>query len=94
MGKEKKRKKSGGSKTRERKSGQLKLFSSAELQDFTSVRQSKHSLSVSNSDDKEWQLKLFTPNENNLNTATHLTWEIGGYKDCEIKFDSLNPLMN
>ena len=93
MGKEKKKKKSGERKTRERKSGHLKLFSSAELQDFTSARQSKHRLSVSNSDDHDWQLRLFSPNENNLNTATHLTWEIGGYKDCEIKFDSLNPLM-
>ena len=86
MGKEKKRKKSSERKTKERKSGHLKLFSSAELQDFTSVRQSKHRLSVSNSDDNDWQLRLFSPNENNLNTATHLTWEIGGYKDCEIKF--------
>ena len=93
MAKEKKKRKSGEKKTKGRKSGHLKLFSSAELQDFASTRQSKHRLSVSNSDDNEWQLKLFSPKENNLNAASHLTWEIGGYKDCEIKFDSLNPLM-
>ena len=93
MGKEKKKKKSGERRVKDRKSGHLKLFSFAELQDFTSARQSKHRLSVTNSDDHDWQLKLFSPNESNINTATHLTWEIGGYKDCEIKFDSLNPLM-
>ena len=55
MAKEKKKKrKSGERKTKKRKSGQLKLFSSAELQDFTSTRQSKHRLSVSNSDDNDW----------------------------------------
>ena len=93
MGKDKKKKKVKESRNREKKSGHLKVFSSTELQDFTSARQSKHKLSISNSDDHDWQLKLFSPNENNLNSATHLTWTIGGYKDCEIKFDSLNPLM-
>ena len=88
MGKDKKKKKARESGKREKKSGHLKLFSSAELQDFTSARQSKHKLSISNSDDHDWQLKLFSPNENNLDNATHLTWTIGGYKDCEIKFDS------
>ena len=64
MGKDKKKKKVKESRNREKKSGHLKVFSSTELQDFTSARQSKHKLSISNSDDHDWQLKLFSPNEN------------------------------
>ena len=90
MGKEKKKKKRESSKRKS--SGHLKLFSSSELQDFASIRQSKNKLSLSHSDDSDWQLKLFSPNEKSINTASHLTWTIGGYQDAELKFDSLNPL--
>ena len=90
MGKEKKAKKKESSK--KKSSGHLKLFSSSELQDFTSIRQSKNKLTLSHSDDSDWQLKLFSPNEKSINAASHLTWTIGGYQDAELKFDSLNPL--
>ena len=91
MGKEKKKKRKESSK--KRSSGHLKLFSSSEQQDFTSIRQSKNKLTFSPSDDSNWQLKLFAPNEKSINDTSHLTWTIGGYQDAELKFDPLNPLI-
>ena len=97
MGREKKKKKEKKKKSLKKNktkvTGKLKLFSLSELEDQSSLRQSRAKIALSSSDDASWQLKLFSPNENDINAANHLTWTIGGFRESEIKFDPLNPLM-
>ena len=96
MGKEIKKSKERGEKRRrdgKKVSRQLTILSGSEFENVSAAAQSKTKIDLSNSDDSEWELVEFSPMEGNINNAHHLTWNIGGYRDAEFKFDPINTIV-
>ena len=97
MGKERKKSKreKGEIQRRDGKkaSRRLSILSGSEFENVSAAAQSKTKIDLSNSDDSEWELVEFSPMEDNINNAHHLTWNIGGFRDAEFKFDPVNSLV-
>ena len=71
----------------------IELLSAADLEELAAIKQAKSLLKVSPSDRTQWRPMLFEPNEQNINAAHHLTWNIGPFRDAEFKFHDKHPLM-
>ena len=91
--KEKKQKKSKQEKGNKKEVKGLKLLSQTEFETIARIREARTNLHVSNSDSDNWKLTFFSPNENNINTANRLTFNIGPYRDHELKFHETHPLI-
>ena len=76
-----------------RNKNSIKLLSTAELEEIAAIKQGKSKLKVSASDRTQWHPMLFTPNEDNINEANKLSWNIGPFRDAEFKFHDSHPLM-
>ena len=88
----KKKKRNDGSHSEKRKKV-LQISSNAEIEEAAAVKQAKSSMMISASDKSQWNLMFFSPNENNINAAEKLTWNIGPFRDAEFKFHKLHPLV-
>ena len=71
----------------------LQISSNAEIEEAAAVKQAKSSMMISASDKSQWNLMFFSPNENNINSAEKLTWNIGPFRDAEFKFHKIHPLI-
>ena len=71
----------------------LQISSNAEIEEAAAVKQAKSSMMISASDKSQWNLMFFSPNENNINAAEKLTWNIGPFRDAEFKFHKIHPLV-
>ncbi len=88
----KKKKKNYGTHSEKRKKV-LQISSNAEIEETAAVKQAKSSMMISASDKSQWNLMFFSPNENNINSAEKLTWNIGPFRDAEFKFHNIHPLV-
>ena len=79
--------------TKNRNKNSIKLLSTAELEEIAAIKQGNSRLKVSASDSTQWHPMLFTPNEDDINAANKLTWNIGPFRDAEFKFHETHPLM-
>ena len=88
----KKKKKNYGTHSEKRKKV-LQISSNTEIEETAAVKQAKSSMMISASDKSQWNLMFFSPNENNINSAEKLTWNIGPFRDAEFKFHKIHPLV-
>ena len=80
-------------KNSEKRKKVLQISSNAEIEETAAVKQAKSSMMISASDKSQWNLMFFSPNENNINSAEKLTWNIGPFRDAEFKFHKIHPLV-
>ena len=77
--KQTKRKKKNDRTHSEKRKKVLQISSNAEIEEAAAVRQAKSNMMISASDRSQWNLMFFSPNENNINSAEKLTWNIGPF---------------
>ena len=93
MDKEKRKKKKNDGTHSEKRKKVLQISSKAEIEEAAAVKQAKSTMMISPSDKSQWNLMFFSPNENNINSAEKLTWNIGPFRDAEFKFHKIHPLV-
>ena len=93
----KKRGVKGGDKvTSKRRAGgkkNLKLLSQTEFESIARVNEANSNLHISESDRESWRLVFFPPNETSVEDADRLTFNVGPYRDAELKFHPIHPLV-
>ena len=93
--KDKKKKRGAHTATKSRHGGKksLKLLSQTEFDSIARIHEANSNLHISESDRESWRLVFFDPKEGSADVSDRLTFNVGPFRDAEIKFHEVHPLV-